>query len=833
MPAKQYLGWKPSFVKYTINLNQQAAEGTLDPVVGRDKERAQIIDALSRRTKNNPLIIGESGVGKTAIVEGLAQKIIKGDVPDSMKRKEILLLDYSALVAGARQKGEFEQRVKDLISDVIGAENTILFIEDIHLLLDGNSSDKVKPAEIFKKFLDHGQFPLIGITTSSEYRKIFDKDRAFERNFQVVQIEEPNDEDSFAMIQATRSKFEKYHSVIIPDEIVKQSIALTKKYVPQRFLPDKALDAIDEAAADVKVQIETGKRGNNIVKKADIEKVLSDWTGIKITRLTEDESKKLLMLEKLIHKKFVGQNNAVTKVAEAVRRGRIGLSSSKRPIASFVFHGGSGVGKSELVKVLGQILFEKEDSVLQLDMSEYMEKQDVAKLIGAPPGYVGYDEGGLLTEAVNSRPGTVILMDNIEKVHPDVANILLQILEEGSLTDNKGNKVSFKNTLIVCTTSLGQELIQQKIEILPKDVAEKDVDALLESLQPVVKEELLKFFAPEIVNRFDGIVSFKPLSPKNMEDISRLFISRTAALLKKQNFSLQVTNQAVSQLAAYGYSPKEGARPLRRIVTDLIENSVTKAIIAQKFNPGDTILVELTPEKSFAISTRVAKILANSNINLPKLKDIAEYDRGLTKNEQTSNQEVDNIYLLLKKLAGVEAVTDSGEKTKLEELQKQLADEKAKGNPTADVILLAVQSLKAEKPATVPLPSVNGIQVVTEDEFDEVKAIWQENYLDMESTGNSVETQIDWVKKESEDIQDMIKLLTSKEPKDKDSALHELVHILPVFLVGGFTEEEVIAYLRAKEAGATAALESLTEEEAITLSVHKINQKPQEKTMRA
>jgi ATP-dependent Clp protease ATP-binding subunit ClpC len=817
---KQYLGWKPAFVSYTINLNQQAAESNLDPVVGREKELSQVFEVLSRRTKNNPLILGESGVGKTAIIEGLAQKIVKGDVPDSLKRKEILQLDYSALVAGARRNGELALRIKNLVTDIIGSANIILFIEDIHLL-----------PEIFRKFLDHGEFPVIGITSNKEYKKKFDQNKSFERNFQVVQIDEPSDDNALAMVQAQRLKLEKFHAVIFPDEILKQSISLTKKYVPQRFLPDKVLDAIDEAAADIKVQIEKGKRSNNIVKKSDLEKIISDWTGINVARLTDDESKKLLMLEKLIHKKFVGQQNAVTKVSEAVRRGRIGLSSNNRPIASFVFHGGSGVGKSELVKVLGQILFEKEDSLLQLDMSEYMEKQDISKLIGAPPGYVGYEEGGLLTEYVNSRPGAVILMDNIEKIHPDVANILLQILEEGSLTDNKGNKISFKNTLIICTTSLGQELIQQKIVTLSKDASDKDVDSILETLQPIVKEELLKFFSPEIVNRFDGIISFKPLTAKNMEEISRLFISQTAALLKKHNFILQVTSQAITQLAAFGYNPQEGARPLRRIITELIENPVTKAIIAQQFKPGDTILVELAPDNSFAISTSATKILTNSQINLPKLKDIAAYDKAFSNNEQTIVQEVENIYILLKKLAGVESVTDPAEKNRLEALLKQLADEKAKGNPTADVILLAVQSLKTEKPDTVSLPTVNGVQVVTDEEFDEVKTIWLENYLDLDATGNSIESQIDWVKKESDAIQDMIRLLTSNEPKNKEQALHEIVHILPVFLIGGFTEDEVIAYLRAKDAGAIAALESLTEEEEITLSVHRINQKPQKKTM--
>lgn len=825
---KQYLGWKPAFVKYTVNLNQQAAENNLDPVVGRDKEINQVIDILSRRTKNNPLVIGDSGVGKTAVVEGLAQKLVKGEVPEHMKRKEILQLDYSALVAGARQKGEFEQRIKDLISAVSGNPNAILFVEDIHLLTAGNGGG-VNAAEIFKKFLDHGQLPLIGVTTQKQYRESFEKNKSFERNFQLITIEEPGDDDAFAMLQAQRPKFEKFHAVIIPDEIVRQSVALTKKYIPQRFLPDKAIDVIDEAAADVKLQNETGKRGSNIVKKADIEKVISGWTGIKITKLTEDESKKLLMLEKLIHKKYVGQNHAVTKVSDAVRRGRIGLSSSKRPIASFLFHGGSGVGKTELVKVLSQVLFEKDDALLQLDMSEYMEKQDVSKLIGAPPGYVGYEEGGILTEAVNRRPVVVILMDNIEKIHPEIGNILLQILEEGSLTDNKGNAVSFKNTIIIGTTSLGKEVIEEKFTAIASEADEKEAERQLEAVQPVIKEQLLKFFAPEIVNRFDGIVSFKPLTQKDMEDISQLFISQTAASLRKQDFTLQIAKPAIEQLAKLGFSPKEGARPLRRIITDLIENPVTKAIIAQKFQPGGLILVE-SVNNGFVISNNAEQILSKANINLPRITDIAEYDTALPKKEQAKNHEIDNIYNLLKKLSKLQEITDQNERAKLEQINQQLMAEKEKGNPTADVILRAVQSFQAQ-PTVVPLPSVNGIQVVSEDEFDEVKAIWQENYLDLESTGNTTESQIDWLKKESEATQNMIKLFISPSPEDKDKAFREMVNILPVLLLGGFTEEEVLAYLRAKEEAAKNALETLTEEEDITISVHKAQQKTGEKHM--
>ncbi len=588
-------GKKSTLEKYAVDLTAEAREGKLDPVAGRDKEIDRMVHILLRRTKNNPIIIGETGVGKTAIVEGLAQKIISNAVPKELLNKRIFQLDVASLVAGASHRGEFEERLKAVVAEVLGSSgNIILFIDEIHSLMGAGESEGMNAANIIKPYLARGQLQIIGATTTTEYRKHFEKDKAFERRFQPVTAEEPSDENAFEMMKVLRPKYEKFHHVKVPDDALKESIKLAKKYIGERFLPDKSVDLLDEACSEVKLQISGGVRRENEVKKGDIEKVVSGWTGIPVTKLTEDESQKLLKLEDHIHKRLVDQEEAVAAVSEAVRRGRIGLSSGKRPTASFIFLGPTGVGKTELAKTLAELLFGRDDAMARLDMSEFMEKHEVAKLIGAPPGYVGYEDGGVLTEAVRKKPYSIVLMDEIEKAHPDVFNILLQLLEDGRLTDNKGNVVSFKNTIVICTSNIGSTLIQQYLSKQDKDVkyTAEQLDKQFKELEKIVREELIKFLRPEVLNRFDEVVIFKPLRPEHMAGIVRLEIAKTAKLLKDEGYLLQITEKAVNELAKDGYDPIYGARPLRRLIQTAIENPIALAIISKKFVPPDTIIID-------------------------------------------------------------------------------------------------------------------------------------------------------------------------------------------------------------------------------------------------
>ena len=601
--------------KYGIDLTEEARAGKLDPIAGRDKEIDRVIHILLRRTKNNPIIIGETGVGKTAIVEGLAQKIVQGAVPKDLQDKRIFQLDVASLIAGASHRGEFEERLRGVINEVLGSNNRIiLFIDEIHALMGTGDDGGMNAANIIKPHLARGHFQLIGATTTIEYRKNFEKDKAFERRFQPVTAEEPSEENALEMLKVIRPKYEKFHKVSLPDDALKECVKLSKKYIGERYLPDKAVDLLDEACSEVKLQIDGGNRpsGDSVVKKADIEKVVSAWTGIPITKLTEDESEKLLKLEDRIHQRLIDQQEAVVAVSEAVRRGRIGLAAANRPIASFIFLGPTGVGKTELAKTLAELLFGKDDAMARLDMSEYMEKHEVAKLIGAPPGYVGYEEGGQLTEAVRKKPYSIVLMDEIEKAHPDVFNILLQLLEDGRLTDNKGNTISFKNTIVICTSNIGSSVIQQHLSTI--DVKAKrtpeDMEKSFKELQGIVKDELTKFLRPELLNRFDEVVIFKPLQPEHMAGIARLGIAKTAKLLKEQGYNLQITEKAIAQLAKDGYDPVYGARPLRRLIQTAIENPIALAIISKKFVPGDTIVIDYsdnTNEFFFAKSGGVAE----------------------------------------------------------------------------------------------------------------------------------------------------------------------------------------------------------------------------------
>ena len=580
--------------KYGVDLNEEARAGKLDPIAGRDEEIDRIVHILLRRTKNNPIIIGETGVGKTAIVEGLAQKIVAGQVPKDLAEKRVFQLDVASLVAGASHRGEFEERLRGVITEVLGSGNKIiLFIDEIHSLM-GTGEEGMNAANIIKPHLARGHLQLIGATTTIEYRKNFEKDKAFERRFQPVTAEEPSEEHAFEMLKVIRPKYEKFHRITISDDTLMECVKLSKKYIGERYLPDKAVDLLDEAGSEVKLQADEGKRGDSQVKKSDIEKVVSGWTGIPITKLTEDESEKLLKLEDRIHHRLIDQMEAVVAVSEAVRRGRIGLAAANRPIASFVFLGPTGVGKTELAKTLAELLFGRDDAMARLDMSEYMEKHEVAKLIGAPPGYVGYEEGGQLTEAVRKKPYSIVLFDEIEKAHPDVFNILLQLLEDGRLTDNKGNTISFKNTIVICTSNIGSSLIQEKlshVDSKEKKSAEESAKTFKE-LSEVVKAELIKFFRPELLNRFDDVVIFKPLLQEHMAGIARLGIAKTAGLLKEQGYVLQITEKGIAQLAKDGYDPVYGARPLRRLIQTAIENPIALEIISKKFEPGDTIVVD-------------------------------------------------------------------------------------------------------------------------------------------------------------------------------------------------------------------------------------------------
>lgn len=635
-------GKKSALKEFGIDLTEAALQGKLDPVAGREEETRRLIHILIRRTKNNPIIIGEAGTGKTAIVEGLAQAISKKEVPSELQNKKIIQLEVSSLVAGASHRGEFEERLQSVIKEVMASSGTIvLFIDEIHTIIGaGETGGALDASNILKPYLARGQIQVIGATTTAEFRKYFEKDRAFERRFQSVMCNEPNEEGALAMIKVLQNKYETFHKVKFSEEAIKASVKLSKRYIGERFLPDKAIDLLDEAASEVRLQQSGGKRGEGTVSEEDIQKIVSGWTGIPITKLTEKESDKLLHLEQLIHKKYINHERAVKAVAEAVRRGRIGLANANRPIASFIFLGPTGTGKTEIAKVLAEIMFGTPENMIRLDMSEYMEKHEVAKLIGAPPGYVGYEEGGQLTEAVRKKPFSIVLLDEMEKAHPDVFNILLQLLEDGRLTDNKGNTISFKNTVVIATSNVGSNIIREFIE---KSEAEKaklkgknpltdtgpsyyqgvgansaqpvePVKPVERSSQPpssnlvavekskdgqnfkklskMVLDELNKFFKPEFLNRFDEIVIFEPLTEENMAEIAKLGVEQTRKMLKEQNIDMQVSQAALNQLAKDGYDPVYGARPLRRLIQRSIENPLAVYLINRSVTAGDTVIVD-------------------------------------------------------------------------------------------------------------------------------------------------------------------------------------------------------------------------------------------------
>ena len=700
-----------SLNKYAKNLTDLAKEGKLDPVIGRDEEIRRVLQILSRRTKNNPILIGEPGVGKTAIAEGLAHRIINGDVPENLLNKQIFSLDMGALVAGAKYKGEFEERLKAVVKEVTSSDGEIiLFIDEIHTLVGagGGGEGAMDAANILKPALARGELRAIGATTLNEYQKYFEKDKALERRFQKVMVEEPDEESAISILRGIKDKYEQHHKIGIKDEAIIAAVKLSTRYITDRFLPDKAIDLMDEAASklrmemnskpedldkldrriiqleieieaikrendekklnllkeelsnlqdernqlnskweaernradevqdlrksieNIKFEIERAKRDydyakasklefedlvnaknnleeaeksleenkqNKLVKEFvdadDIAEVVSKWTGVPAQKMMQSDREKLLNLESELHKRVLGQEEAITAVSDAIRRSRAGLSDEGKPIGSFLFLGSTGVGKTELAKALAEFLFDDENAMTRIDMSEYQERHAVSRLVGAPPGYVGYDEGGQLTEAVRRRPYSVILLDEIEKAHPDVFNILLQVLDDGRLTDNKGRVVNFKNTIIIMTSNFGSHTILEKFA----NINENNVPQIYNETKEVVFEELKQNFRPEFLNRIDEIILFRPLSENQISGIVNIYLGGVAKKLAQRDITLDITPEAVDYLARKGYDPQFGARPLKRVIQQDVLNELSKEILKGTINDNDAVLIDYFEEK--------------------------------------------------------------------------------------------------------------------------------------------------------------------------------------------------------------------------------------------
>ena len=692
--------------KYAVNLNERARSGKLDPVIGRDDEIRRVLQILSRRTKNNPMLIGEPGTGKTAIAEGLAHRIVRGDVPENLKNKQIFSLDMGALVAGAKYKGEFEERLKAIVNEVTQSDgDIILFIDEIHTLVGaGKGEGAMDAANILKPALARGELRSIGATTLDEYQKYFEKDKALERRFQKVMVNEPDEMSAISILRGLKERYENHHQVRIRDEAIIAAVQLSERYITDRFLPDKAIDLIDEAAsklrlerdsvpqaldeitrkiAQLEIEREAIKREGDNVKITDIEKELADlrdveknfkakwqsqkelinriqqnkidmeqlkfeadkaeregdyakvaeiryskiqekekeneriqlelnemsgekslikeevdsddiadvvsrWTGIPVSKMVQSEKEKLLHLEEELHKRVVGQEEAIAAIADAVRRSRAGLNDPRRPIGSFIFLGTTGVGKTELAKALAEYLFDDENMMTRIDMSEYQEKHTVSRLVGAPPGYVGYDEGGQLTEAVRRKPYSVVLFDEIEKAHPDVFNILLQVLDDGRLTDNKGRLVNFKNTIIIMTSNMGSQVIRENFA----DINDDNRQEVIEKTKVEVLDMLKQTIRPEFLNRIDEIIMFTPLNEREIEEIVGIQVSGIRKMLAKNGVQLEVTPEALSFLAKEGYNPEFGARPVKRVLQRMVLNRLSKDILAQKVDREHPIIID-------------------------------------------------------------------------------------------------------------------------------------------------------------------------------------------------------------------------------------------------
>ncbi len=643
--------------EFTRDLTKAARAGRLDPVIGRDEEIRRVIQILSRRTKNNPVLIGEPGVGKTAIAEGLAERIAAADVPEELLDKRVLSLDLSGMVAGTKYRGEFEERIKKTIDEVKKAGNVILFIDELHTIVGAGSAEgAVDAANILKPALSRGEIRVVGATTLDEYRKYIEKDAALERRFQPVTVGEPSPEATLEILKGLRDRYETHHKLTITDEALEAAVSLSRRYINDRFLPDKAIDLMDEAASQVRMSAESTSpdlksleekinalhrekadaiaaqdyekaaqlrdleqkytqqvdierenwkkslstsRGS--VGAEDIAKVVAGWTGIPVTRLTEDESMRMLRLEETLHKRVVGQDEAVTAVAKAIRRSRVGLKDPKRPIGSFLFLGPTGVGKTELCKTLAETMFGDENAMIRLDMSEYMEKHTVSRLVGSPPGYVGHEEGGQLTEKVRRKPYSVVLFDEIEKAHPDVWNILLQILEDGIVTDSQGRRVDFKNTIIVMTSNVGAKNITAAETPLGFHSGEKtgedDETKRYERIRQAVMDDLKRTFRPEFLNRIDEIIVFRQLTQENIREIASRMLQVTGRRMAEQGITLDVDDDALTELARDGFDPQYGARPLRRSIQNLVEDAVAEQMLEGKLRSGGTAHVRLKDGK--------------------------------------------------------------------------------------------------------------------------------------------------------------------------------------------------------------------------------------------
>ncbi len=642
----------PTLDQFGRDLNQLAKQGKIDPVIGREREIDRVVQILCRRTKNNPCVRGEHGVGKTAIAEGLAQKIVEGNIPDILKNKTVICLDLSAMIAGAKYRGEFEDRMKNAMKEITTAGNIILFIDEIHTLVGAGAAEgAIDAANILKPSLARGEIQVIGATTFDEYRQYIEKDAALERRFQSVTVDEPTEEEAVQILKGIRDKYEAHHGVKITDEALEAAVKLSKRYITDRFLPDKAIDLIDEAASKSRLQSYTAppelkkledklvkleRNKEEAIKAQDFEKaakirddekatkekleatrkkweekqtktigkidkeavaaVVAVWTGIPANQLTKTESERLLQLEEILHKRVVGQEEAVKSVARAIRRGRVGLKDEKRPVGSFLFLGPTGVGKTELSKALAEAMFGDEGSIIRIDMSEYMEKHTVSRLIGAPPGYVGFDEGGQLSERVRRKPYSVVLFDELEKAHPDVFNVRLQILDDGVITDSHGRKVDFKNTVIIMTSNTGARLISEKKAALGF-ASEQNETADYEKIKASVLGELKKAFRPEFLNRIDDIIVFNQLNKEEISLIGRKMLQRLGEKLAENEITATFADSVVDMVAAKGFDPIYGARPLRRTIQSDIEDLFAEKILDGTIKKGDSVTVEYKDDK--------------------------------------------------------------------------------------------------------------------------------------------------------------------------------------------------------------------------------------------
>nr|YP_010337042.1 Clp protease ATP binding subunit [Madagascaria erythrocladioides]QUE29071.1 ClpC [Madagascaria erythrocladioides]UNJ16627.1 Clp protease ATP binding subunit [Madagascaria erythrocladioides] len=644
----------PTLEEFGSNLTQMAAEGILDPVVGRQKEIERVVQILGRRTKNNPVLIGEPGVGKTAIAEGLAQRIITRDVPPILEDKFVITLDVGLLVAGTKYRGEFEERLKRIMDEIKVANNVILVIDEVHTLIGAGAAEgAIDAANLLKPALARGELQCIGATTVEEYRKHIEKDAALERRFQPVMVGEPSVEETIEILFGLRDRYEQHHQLRITDKALAAAAKYADQYISDRFLPDKAIDLVDEAGSrvrllnsqlppaareldkelrkvlktkdeairsqkyekaeqyrvremEIKAQIAAiaqSKKTEPVrdiedptVNEEDIAAIVASWTGIPVTKLTKSEAEKLLHMEETLHNRIIGQEEAVAAVSKAIRRARVGLKNPTRPIASFIFSGPTGVGKTELTKSLASYFFGSEEAMIRLDMSEYMERHTVSKIIGSPPGYVGYSEGGYLTEAVRKRPYTVILFDEIEKAHPDIFNLLLQILEDGRLTDAKGRTVNFKNTLLIMTSNIGSKVIEKGGGSLGFELSENQTESQYGRIKTLVNEELKQYFRPEFLNRLDEIIVFRQLTKDEVREIADLMLKEVFERLKQKNIQLDVTERFKNRLVEEGYNPSYGARPLRRAVMRLLEDSLAEEVLSEKIKAGDSAVVDLDEE---------------------------------------------------------------------------------------------------------------------------------------------------------------------------------------------------------------------------------------------